>query len=61
MVWYCVLTYQASQLEAAAPTELPPFSKAAPALQKPLRAKATRPEASSPMAPPPVPPQHAEA
>eukprot|EP00971_Amphidinium_carterae_P156425 3100606-Amphidinium_carterae.1 len=60
MVWYCVLTYQASHQTATAPRELSPFSKAAPVLQKLLRAKATKPEASEAMAPPPVPPERAE-
>eukprot|EP00971_Amphidinium_carterae_P198506 3939506-Amphidinium_carterae.1 len=55
MAWYCVLTYQASQLSAAAPKAPAPVSRIAPGLQKLLQAKA--PEASEPMAPPPVPPK----
>eukprot|EP00971_Amphidinium_carterae_P134202 2659136-Amphidinium_carterae.1 len=55
MAWYCVLTYQASQLAAVGPTAPAPVSRLAPELQKLLQAKA--PEATAPMAPPPVPPK----
>eukprot|EP00971_Amphidinium_carterae_P180250 3575018-Amphidinium_carterae.1 len=60
MVWFCVLTYQASQLSGQAPDVLIPFSKAHPELQKLLLAKAAKAEAPPAMAPPPVPPPRQE-
>eukprot|EP00971_Amphidinium_carterae_P275291 5462203-Amphidinium_carterae.1 len=58
MAWFCVLTYQASQLAAAEPTAPAPVSRLAPELQKLLQAKA--PEGPEPLAPPPVPPKRSE-
>eukprot|EP00971_Amphidinium_carterae_P188889 3749877-Amphidinium_carterae.1 len=55
MAWYCVLTYQASQLAAAGPKAPAPVSRLAPGLQKLLRAK--EPETNTPKSPPPVPPK----
>eukprot|EP00971_Amphidinium_carterae_P144651 2866337-Amphidinium_carterae.1 len=58
MAWYCVLTYQASQLAAAEPTAPAPVSRLTPALQKLLQGNTP---VAAPMAPPPpVPPKRPE-
>eukprot|EP00971_Amphidinium_carterae_P059998 1187240-Amphidinium_carterae.1 len=58
MVWYCVLTYQASQQAAAGPKAPAPVCRLAPELQKLLRPK--EPESSDSMAAPPVPQKRPE-